>query len=565
MNFLFVEKILLFLSEQSLSNNCTVKSEKVLLELHTDRKTNQSPSSGNNCLMTIKYETETKISNNHNKNNNSNNNKNFAFTEAHVIEKNFDLNNEIKNEKEINNINLNNIANNNNNNYIPMIADSPNSRCGSKPQEILMLNNNLNLNLNLNPKAQRNSRLASKRNSNSNTNLNLSELAQLKGFIPSTLVLANKLEIPSLLGGNPNNNLSEASDTSQETINDNSFLEEISILYSMEKNKLINDKYTLAVSELDRISDISFNVFNLSSASEQQELLLLMNHLFYLFKFDESLKIGKSSFRNYFSAVNRAYRKNPYHNSIHGCDVTQTVYLLIKTCNIESLCNLTDLDLFSVFFASAIHDVDHPGNNNNWEIAIKSSLALSYNDKAVLENYHLCKAFCIAKAQDCNVFSSFSLKDYNTSRAMIISMVLSTDMANHFSDYATLTAKNKSGELKPCAADKQFLLNQLVHSSDISNPTKPLDIYKEWVERVFQEFFSQGDKEKENGLKISYLCDRRTTNIVDAQIGFIDGIVYPLYDALSVPFPNMKIIVEFVKNNKDEFKKMKENGYMFLV
>lgn len=476
------------------------------------------------------------------------------------------MHNQIPSEKDINKINFNN--NNNNNNHFPILAENPNSRRSSKPQEILTLNNNnLNLNQNSSLKVRSNSKLnGSRRTSNANTNnlLNLSETAQLKGFIPSTILLANKLQIPALLSSKLNDSLSEASDSSQETIKDTSFFEEISILYS-NKNQLINDKYAQVVSELNRISEISFNVFNLSAYADNQELFFLMNHLFSLYKFDESLQMRKSEFRNYFSAVNRAYQKNPYHNSIHGCDVTQTIYFLIKTCNIDSICNLTELDLFSVFFASAIHDVDHPGNNNNWEIAIKSSLALSYNDKAVLENYHLCKAFCIAKAQDCNLFSCFSLKDYNACRASVISMVLSTDMANHFSDLATLNSKNKNGEIIPCGADKQFLLNQLVHASDISNPMKPVEIYREWVERVFKEFYAQGDKEKLNGLKVSFLCDRSTTNICDSQIGFIDGIVFPLYDALCGQFPNVKMIVNLVLNNKEEFRKMKESGYKFLV
>ena len=34
----------------------------------------------------------------------------------------------------------------------------------------------------------------------------------------------------------------------------------------------------------------------------------------------------------------------------------------------------------------------------------------------------------------------------------------------------------------------------MVHCSDLSNPTKPLDIYRHWVDRITEEFFLQGDK-----------------------------------------------------------------------
>ena len=34
----------------------------------------------------------------------------------------------------------------------------------------------------------------------------------------------------------------------------------------------------------------------------------------------------------------------------------------------------------------------------------------------------------------------------------------------------------------------------MVHCSDLSNPTKPLDIYRHWVDRITEEFFLPGDK-----------------------------------------------------------------------
>jgi len=368
-----------------------------------------------------------------------------------------------------------------------------------------------------------------------------------------------------------NDSVSEGDeDSSDETIKDDLLFEEVSILYSKcedsEEKKIITEKYSKIMSELNNISDGNFDVFNLSILSDNMELFFLMNHLFFYLNFDTKLNIDFYKYRNYFDAINKGYRKNPYHNSIHGCDVTQSIFFIIKSCSIESICNINDLELFSILFASAIHDLDHPGNNNNWEIEFKTPLALCYNDKSVLENYHLCKAFLIAnKKESCNIFSNFSVKDYNTIRSMVISMVLATDMANHFSDLYNLINRAKSLDFNPSGTDKQILFNQLVHASDISSPIKPIQIYREWVERVFLEFFIQGDKEKENNLKTSFLCDRNTTNIVDGQIGFLNGIVFPLFDALTVPFPGMKIMVEAICNNTEEFKKMKESGYIFKV
>merc|ERR1719495_344915 len=43
------------------------------------------------------------------------------------------------------------------------------------------------------------------------------------------------------------------------------------------------------------------------------------------------------------------------------------------------------------------------------------------------------------------------------------------------------------------------------------------------------EFFGQGDRERELGLQISNLCDRKTVEIPTAQLGFINFVVRPFF------------------------------------
>jgi len=62
------------------------------------------------------------------------------------------------------------------------------------------------------------------------------------------------------------------------------------------------------------------------------------------------------------------------------------------------------------------------------------------------------------------------------------------------------------------------VLQNLVHCADLSNPTKPLDIYRQWTERIMQEFFHQGDLEREQGMDISPMCDRHTASIEKSQV-----------------------------------------------
>ena len=59
----------------------------------------------------------------------------------------------------------------------------------------------------------------------------------------------------------------------------------------------------------------------------------------------------------------------------------------------------------------------------------------------------------------------------------------------------------------------------LLHAVDVSHPTKRWELHQEWTARCMEEFFKQGDKERELGLDISPLCDRDTTQVPQSQIG----------------------------------------------
>ena len=62
------------------------------------------------------------------------------------------------------------------------------------------------------------------------------------------------------------------------------------------------------------------------------------------------------------------------------------------------------------------------------------------------------------------------------------------------------------------------VLQSLVHCADLSNPTKPLALYRQWNDRIMQEFFRQGDLERQQGLDISPMCDRLTATVEKTQV-----------------------------------------------
>ena len=163
-------------------------------------------------------------------------------------------------------------------------------------------------------------------------------------------------------------------------------------------------------------------------------------------------------------------------------------------------------------------------------INTKDTLALRYNDISVLESHHIASASALMKLEKYNIFSKLAPDDAAGIRQRMVHMVLSTDMSKHFSDLGNLKQRLASETFEPEDKDKLLLMGEGIHLADISNPTKPWHLTLKWTELLFEEFFIQGDKERDKGLKITDLMDRTTVNIARAQLGFIDVVVLPAYE-----------------------------------
>jgi hypothetical protein len=83
------------------------------------------------------------------------------------------------------------------------------------------------------------------------------------------------------------------------------------------------------------------------------------------------------------------------------------------------------------------------------------------------------------------------------------------------------------------------LLDTLLHSADISNPCKSTEKFTKWTDMVIEEFVCQGEREKEEGVEVSPLCDKDTMNVANAQLGFMEFVVAPQYILLVQCFPSL--------------------------
>ncbi|XP_077266245.1 phosphodiesterase dunce isoform X6 [Temnothorax americanus] len=314
------------------------------------------------------------------------------------------------------------------------------------------------------------------------------------------------------------------------------------------------------------LSDIDkwgIDIFRIGELSNNRPLTCVAYTAFQNRDLLKSLAIPPKTFVTFMMTLEDHYVKdNPFHNSLHAADVTQSTNTLLNTPALESV--FTPLEITAALFAASIHDVDHPGLTNQFLINSSSELALMYNDESVLENHHLAVAFKLLQNEGCDIFVNMTKKQRQTLRKMVIDMVLSTDMSKHMSllaDLKTMVETKKvagSGVLLlDNYTDRIQVLENLVHCADLSNPTKPLALYRRWVSLLMEEFFLQGDREREQNMDISPMCDRHSATIEKSQVGFIDYIVHPLWETWAdLVHPDAQDILDTLEENRDWYQSM---------
>jgi hypothetical protein len=230
--------------------------------------------------------------------------------------------------------------------------------------------------------------------------------------------------------------------------------------------------------------------------------------------------------------------------------------------------------MLSLLTAAFAHDVGHLGVNNVYLVKAKHKLAIRHNDKSPLENMHCAVLYEILGNKDTNIFSGLNDADWRESRKIIITCILGTDMSHHFEQISKVNlflevnssqtqpfASGQSKEIPPVLLESEqrlFMMELILHCSDISNPYKPYDICRKWSDLVVFEFCAQGDREKKEGLEVSPMMDRDTLNLCNMQMGFIEFVVAPLIIGVINIFPSLHEIGDNMRNNMSQWGRFKK-------
>ena len=247
--------------------------------------------------------------------------------------------------------------------------------------------------------------------------------------------------------------------------------------------------------------------------------------------------------------VEQGYKPVAYHNSIHGSDVTHALHWLVCSEQVRPMLEHDPLLLFTTLLSAMVHDIGHDGYNNAFHINSNSDIAVRSCYSSPLERHHLASAFAIL-ARENSVLAGLELAERKQAQTWMRELILATDFGVHHSVISEFKALVELRGVVSASADKSaawtaaafegdekiLALKMAIKTADLGYLTKGEALCKGWTERVLEEFFTQGDTEKELGLPVSFGCDR-SLDVPQLQIGFYKTMITPMYTAMDLLVP----------------------------
>lgn len=330
---------------------------------------------------------------------------------------------------------------------------------------------------------------------------------------------------------------------------------------------LTSEQITGVANVLSKIDSFEFNIFDLDYFAKKNSIYFVLNQTFSrceLFKL-----IPENKFVEFCKELSEGYSRDVvYHNDLHGADVCQTSFIQLEKGNLSAKLGLGDIDKLALLTAAACHDFKHNGLNNNFQVIRGTDMALTYNDSTVLESMHVSETFKMLLKKNNNFLDRFRPEEYRHIRRRMIDCILGTDMARHVQQRSqlkvlveTFNIKNGNNISNILVEDpskkfenQQLILNQVVHTADLSNPAKIKSVFDKWTDLVYQEFFAQGDIERSLNMPISPLCDRKIVKIAKSQVGFIQYVVISQFELMLEIIPEISFYKDALLNNLERCK-----------
>lgn len=259
-----------------------------------------------------------------------------------------------------------------------------------------------------------------------------------------------------------------------------------------------------------------------------------------------------------------------YHNWYHAVSCAHACFLFLFIGKTDHY--LESKDIFCIIMGGLIHDLDHPGTNNDFEVKRGSELARRYDNDAVLERHSINQGLALCKENPAlDWLNSFGTdEDRQYIEHFITESVLATDPARHGQVLKEALAFIEEGPKSYDGTNLTFFDNKnpehrlfigrlFLHSADISNPIHTsFEVARDWAIRVTAEFSRQASKERELKLPVTSFMDGLDNeyHIAKIQISFFGFMVQPLYHAIGKLFPSLNHLNSWGQRNCEKYKEI---------
>lgn len=237
------------------------------------------------------------------------------------------------------------------------------------------------------------------------------------------------------------------------------------------------------------LASFSYFASNVDDIGKIEKVLYMFVDLFGTDRFERDILM------RFFITVKKNYRDVAYHNWTHGFHVANSTYCILKA----SSGVFRPLEMLAMFIGALCHDLDHRGFNNKFMIDIGSPLAAIYST-STMEHHHFNMTINILQQEQHNIFKRLSSEEYKQVLGNMKHCILATDLALFFSNKAKLSKIMEEDTFSWDNLEHRLLVETMIMTgSDLCASAKPWKDQLDTVAVIYEEFYRQGDFEKESG------------------------------------------------------------------
>ncbi|MEQ2236030.1 Rod cGMP-specific 3',5'-cyclic phosphodiesterase subunit beta [Ilyodon furcidens] len=312
------------------------------------------------------------------------------------------------------------------------------------------------------------------------------------------------------------------------------------------------------------IYEFRFSDFNCT----ELELVKCGIQMYYEVGVVKKFQIPQEVLVRFMYSVSKGYRKITYHNWRHGFNVGQTMFTLLTTGHLKRY--YTDLEVMAMITAGFLHDIDHRGTNNLYQVKSGNPLA-KLHGSSILERHHLEFGKFLLSDESLNIYQNLNRRQVDHVIHLTDIAIIATDLALYFKKrtmFQKIVDLSKTYEEEKKWVDfmslettrKEIVMAMMMTACDLSAITKPWEVQSKVALSVAAEFWEQGDLERTvlEQQPIPMMDRNKAAELPKLQCGFIDFVCTFVYKEFSRFHPQIQPMLDGILNNRKEWNAKKE-------